>query len=74
MYTSTLTCNNKKAALTYNKTLLTYIYIYISLCYNLSAVSQVTLLDPFHGSLVGTLHVTNYKVFFREEAEDSEVL
>ena len=69
---STLTCNNKKAALTHNKTLLTYIYI--SLCYNLSAVSQVTLLDPFHGSLVGTLHVTNYKVFFREEPEDSEVL
>lgn len=40
---------------------------------DLSAVSQVTLLDPFHGPVVGTLHVTNYKVFFRKEPEDSEV-
>jgi myotubularin-related protein 1/2 len=32
-----------------------------------SSVSPVTLLDAFHGSITGTLHCTNYKLFFRAE-------
>ena len=31
------------------------------------SVSQITLQDPFHGTIQGLLHATNYKLLFKED-------